>query len=258
VPGPLKKKEDKMSEQKEMSLLNLYVMTYEQAQQLRLETMNRMRCWLRDTIPKEDWSGKNFSDKQVMENEELPLDIRQIVTDNLGQMEKDTKKMMKRALKNHPLWPWLKDTKGISIILAARLLHRIDGKEFPQVSNLWSYAGLDGSRWKGKPHNWELTSVCYLIGKSFVLVGKGGKYRKIYEERKEYEKTKPACDKCKETRAKLEGSNTEKDRERLEKWIKGQCSPGHIDNKARRYAVKEFLKDLWAEMANCSGQLEQE
>src|SRR5690554_6263478 len=106
--------------QKEMSLLNLYVMTYEQAQKLRMETMNRMRNWLRDTIPEEEWPGKDFSDKQIINNENLPLDIRELVSERLSQMEKDVQKYLKREVKKHPLWDWLKDIRGMGPVLGAR------------------------------------------------------------------------------------------------------------------------------------------
>lgn len=72
-----------------------------------------------------------------------------------------------------------------------------------------------------------------MIGRSFQYQRKDGdsKYRAIYDERKEYEKTKPPCDKC------LKNGNEE------------HCSDGHINNKAKRYAVKEFLKDYWAKLS---------
>ena len=219
---------ENQEEQKVISLLNVYVMTYEQAQQLRMETMNRMRNWLRDTVPKEEWDEKDFSDKKILAGGIIPNNLMDLLEDRIIPMEKNFNKLIKREIKNYPLWDWLKDVRGISHILGARLLHRIDGKEFAQVSNLWSYAGLDGPGWRGRPHNWDLTSICYLIGDSFVKAG--GEYRKVYDDRKEYERTKPPCEKC------------------LEKDNEDRCSDGHIHNRAKRYAVKEFLKDLWVEM----------
>ncbi len=216
------------------SLLNIYVQTFEQAQHLRLETMNRMRCWARDSIPKDQWPNENpeksFNDIAILNSTILPLDLRDFVQHIVG-LEKDAAKMMKREMKQHPLWPFLESIRGMGPVLAARLLHRIDGKEFKQVSNLWSYCGLDGPGWRKNPHNWDLTSICFNIAESFQKQSKGsGGYRDIYDARKEYEDTKPPCEKCKE------------------QGFEEKCRPAHINNKARRYAVKMFLKDLWVEM----------
>ena len=49
-----------------LSLLNIYVNTYEQAQKLRMETMNRMRCWLRDMCPKKDGRSGNLTDDVLL------------------------------------------------------------------------------------------------------------------------------------------------------------------------------------------------
>ena len=213
------------------SLLNLYVQTFEQAQQLRLETMNRMRCWLRDSIPKEQWPCKDpersFNDKAIRTTELLPNDLRHFL-EHIEQLEKDAKKIMAREVKKHPLWPWLQSIRGIDTTLAARLLHRIGSMSFPSPAHLWSYAGLDGPGWRQNPHNWGLTAVCYNIAESFQKQPTlSGGYRDVYDKRKEYETTKGPCDKC------------------LGQGFEERCRPGHINNKARRYAVKQFLKDFW-------------
>lgn len=224
------------------SLLNIYVQTYEQAQKLRLETMNRMRCWLRDTIPKEEWSDKNFNDKNIMESEILPNDLRDFVK-HIEQLEKDAAKYLRREMKNNELWPWLSSIRGIGEILAGRLLHRLgDLKRFPSPAHLWSYCGLDGTGWRNRPHNWALTSICYNIAESFQKQPMlSGGYRDIYDNRKEYEQTKGWCGNC------LTKAEKAQEKKTGEKVIREICIPAHINNKARRYAVKEFLKDLWAE-----------
>jgi len=213
-----------------LSLLNIYVNTYEQAQKLRMETMNRMRCWLRDTVPKEEWSERKFSDDVLLTTTVLPNDLRDFAC-HLMQLESDAGKYVRREIAKHPLWPWLSSIRGIGPILSARLLHRIDGKTFPSPAHLWSYCGLDGPDWRQKPHNWDLTAICYNIAESFQRQpALSGGYRDIYDARKQYEATKPPCDKCRE------------------QGFEDSCRPGHINNKARRYTVKCFLKDLWVQM----------
>lgn len=218
------------------SLLNVYVRLFENSQQERLSVMNQMRCYLRDSVPKEQWPckdlEKSFNDKIVMESEALPIDLRDYLKNYIVPKEKDTKKMMVREMKKHKLAPFFEGVRGMGAsTLAARLMHRLDGKHFPTVLHLWSYCGLDGPEWRKRPHNWALTSICFNIAESFQKQPTlSGGYRDIYDKRKEYETTKPPCAKCEE------------------QGFEEHCRPGHINNKARRYAVKMFLKDLWVEM----------
>lgn len=218
------------------SLLNIYVQQYEQAQKMRMETMNRIRCWLRDTVPKEEWpcndAEKSFNDAYILS---LPLgvipnDLRCSVN-IIDSLEKESAKFIKRELKNHFLWPWLEGIRGMGPVLAGRLLHRVgDINRFDNVAKLWSYCGLDGPGWRQRPHSWALTSICFNIAESFQKQKMfSGGYRDVYDKRKEYESTRPACEKCKEA------------------GFEENCRPAHINNKARRYTVKEFLKDLWIE-----------
>ncbi len=215
------------------SLLNIYVQTYESAQRLRIDTMNRMRCWLRDSLPEEEREGAEFSDKQVLTAEKLPNDLRELAKEQ-RKFEDRVGRMLSRPLSEHPLWPWLASIRGIGPVLAGRLLHRVWGREFPSPAHLWSYAGLDGPGWKPRSRNHELTKVCWAIAESIQhQPSHSSIYRDIYEQRKVYEATRPWCGEC-------HPANSKAPRE--------FCTPGHINSKARRYAVKCFLKDLWVEM----------
>ena len=236
------------------SLLNIYVQTYEQSQKMRMETMNRIRCWLRDTKPKEEWPcqdpDKVFNDAYIksLPVGEIPNDLRLTIA-HIEELEKESAKWIKRELKNHPLWPWLSGIKGIGPVLAGRLLHRIgDIRRFPNVANLWSYCGLDGLGWRKRPHNWALTSICFNIAESFQKQKMfSGGYRDIYDARKEYETTKPPCTAEQYPPLKKDKKGNPIYRDCLSRGFTECCRPAHINNKARRYAVKEFLKDLWIE-----------
>jgi hypothetical protein len=217
------------------SLLNIYVTLFEDAQKERLVIYNQMRCYLRDSIPKEQWpckdASKSFNDEVVENSEDLPVDLRNLLHDIILPKEKSTKKMMEREVKQHPLWPYLESIRGMGPTLAARLIHRISNRQFVSPAHLWSYAGLDGPGWRKNSHNWALTSICFNIAESFQKQPQfSGGYRDIYDKRKRYEETKPPCEKCKK------------------QGFENHCRPAHINNKARRYAVKMFLKDLWVEM----------
>jgi hypothetical protein len=195
---------------------------------------------LRDSTPKEKWpckdADKSFNDAVVLASKDLPIDFHDHLYNHVIPLEKSAKKMMEREVKKHPLWPHLESIRGMGPTLAARLLHRIGSRHFESPAHLWSYAGLDGPGWRKNSHNWALTSICYNIAECFQRQPQlSGGYRDIYDARKEYELTKPPCEKCKE------------------QGFEESCRPAHINNKARRYAVKEFLKDLWVEIKRQEG-----
>lgn len=214
----------------EYALLNAYAQTYEAQVKSRQALMNRMRNWLRDTLPPEQWGDADLSDKQLADDKILKLlpNNQMEYYAIVKSFEKSIQKYMQKEIKKHYLWPWLSSVRGIGENLASKLLfHLKDLNRFPTVSHLWSYCGLDGDGWKKRKHNWALTSICYLVANQFVK--QGDVYRQIYEQRKAYELAKPPCPKC------LEVGSLE------------HCTQGHSDNRARRYVAKMFLKDLWVE-----------
>lgn len=157
-----------------------------------------------------------------------PKEIIKILP-TLEKLEKQSEKNIKEYFKNEknrpPIYDWLLSIKGISDILAGQLIAYININKTPGIANLWSYTGLapNQQRRKKKDCHWnhKLKSVCYLISDSFIKQ-RTPKYRDIYD--KEKEKQIPIC-------------------QALDK--KGW--KGHADNRARRKAVKIFLKDLWIE-----------
>lgn len=213
--------------------LALYADLFHMAESMRIAAMNRLRNWLRDTFPEEQWPNLDLSDDALLDPERwprIPNDIRPIILDLLLPMERSMERLMVRAVRQHPLWPWLSSIPGIGPSLAARLLYRMgDLRRFPSPAHLWSYAGLGGPGWKQRPHSWPLTSVCYLIAEQFVR-HRESPYRLVYEQRKAYEASRPWCGQC-----HLKGESGPRD----------HCIPLHTDRKARRYTVKRFLKDLW-------------
>lgn len=219
------------------TLLTVYADTYESVQKLRMAQMNRLRCWLRDTLPREQWGSVDFSDEKLNDRtlyEALPNDQRDFV-DRLRQFEKDAGRYLTREIARHPLWPWLKSVRGMGPVLGGRLLARVDLDRFPAPENLWSYCGLDGPNWRRKTeegkltYSWKLHTLSMQIAMSFEKQSRGsGGYRDIYDWRKSYEQTKPSCGR---------GACADRD----------VCTPKHIQYRAQRYTVKRFLADLWTE-----------
>lgn len=56
--------------------------------------------------------------------------------------EHHTRKLMSRALENHPAWEFCEAVTGIGATLAAKLLARLDPREAPYCSSFWKYCGL--------------------------------------------------------------------------------------------------------------------
>jgi hypothetical protein len=224
---------------RDASLLYVYATTYETVQKNRLAQMNRIRCWLRDTLPEDQWGEVDFSDEKLSDRAlypTMPNDMREWV-DEQRAFEASATRYLARELKRHRLWPWLDSVRGIGPILGGRLLARVEPLDrFPAPSNLWSYCGLDGPTWRRKTPEGKLTYSRRLNVLAFQIADSfqhqpmhSGGYRDIYDDRKLFERTKPPCGKAKCT----------EDRE--------CCTDGHTNSKARRYAVKTFLKDLWVE-----------
>ncbi len=113
---------------------------------------------------------------------------------------------------------------------------------FPTVSKYWAWWGLHTvngrapKRQRGKRVNWspKMRVLAWKIGKQFVM--QGGRYRLVYEAYKARllrERTPPQnCPYYEECKA------------RLKKREEPACRL-HIENMARRYAVKRFVSHLW-------------
>lgn len=93
------------------------------------------------------------------------------------------------------------------------------------------------------PYNTELKRMCYLIGESFCKVSnRGSLYGTIYKERKALETMKNENLEYKDQAEKLLAEkNYDKSTDTYKCLIQGKLSPAHINQRAKRYAVKIFL-----------------
>ena len=171
---------------------------------------------------------------------------------SLERAEHEATLNLQRAMKAHPLGPWVKAQKGIGEKQAARLLAAIgdpfwnDLHERPRtVSELWSFSGYavhEGhaqARKKGQQSNWspDAKMRVYLISASCVKQSADISYfRRVYDEgRAKYaDAVHPhECRRCgPATKPALAGS---------------PLSAGHQHARAMRKVSKEILKQLWIE-----------
>lgn len=174
-------------------------------------------------------------------------------------LENDIAKYIGKEVKNHVMWEYLKETKGIGPILAAGLLATLDIDNTKHASSFWRYAGLDVAedgrgRSRRKEHltdqeytdgegktkmkkgitfNPFLKSICWKIGESFIKVK--GEHREIYDNARIYYDKK--------------FKKEEKENKRT------LYTKGHKFSMAKRKAVKRFLVDFWAEWMRAEGHI---
>lgn len=114
------------------AVLLLYADTLTDIETTRIGMENRLRSLLSE----EDW-GKGV-------NPHLPeVAVLQALLAQLQGIEHGAELVLKRAMRAHPLGPWVKGTVGIGEKQGARLLAAIgDPAGRPNVAKLWAYCGL--------------------------------------------------------------------------------------------------------------------
>jgi len=254
------------------SALRLLVTLYRRCQKARIAIENQIRGLSRIELEVPEFFSSLI--KEIQQQEKLYSKQIKGLLERGNQTGNDTherpvakkKEGQAKETLNHqcqqafPSYPYLKSIKGISHLLAGKLLAMINIKKTPSVASLWAYAGLtpDSKKKKGKKSNWnqELKMVCYQISDSFVKQ-RTPKYREIYDKEKAKQlKLLETATIEKETMVSLQSNNIEEENHGYSKEPKPivSCSPPssklHAENRARRRAVKEFLKDYWVHLHN--------
>jgi hypothetical protein len=170
--------------------------------------------------------------------------------DNATFLENQIHKALDTYSASNPVGQWMREVKGIGPVIAAGLLAHIDIKLAPTVGHIWSFAGLNPTaKWnkrEKRPWNASLKVICWKIGESFVKVSNhpDAVYGKVYRERKAYELAKnEAGDYAFQAAEILQRVPTHAQRKI---YATGKLPPGHLNARAKRYAVKQFLSDLHA------------
>lgn len=158
------------------------------------------------------------------------------------EVEDEIAKTIEKAIKNHEMYDWLKQIKGIGPILGAALVAFIDIERAEHASSVWKYCGLapDQKREKGKKldYNPFMKTIAWKIGESFVKTK--GVYRGIYDTSRAYYDVKfPEKQLVTDEKGKAKLSRTG------QKWYK--YTDGHKYAMAKRRTVKLFLSHFWAE-----------
>lgn len=193
---------------------------------------------------------------------EQPHEQIEWVFEQTHDHENQIKSLLESYVLSEPLGigRWLMDVYGIGPVIAAGLLAHIDINKAPTVGHIWAYAGLDPTRkWERKtkrPWNARLKVICWKASDSFMKFHNRPEcyYGHIYAARKELEQSRNEQGLFKEqAEAALTAKSFRKDTEAYKWYTQGKLPPGHIDARARRYAVKLFLAHFWQRYRELSG-----
>lgn len=181
-----------------------------------------------------------------------PTSTLDAIGDGLEELEAFIKSCLDRYIKAQPIGQWLQSICGIGPVISAGLIANIDIRKVQTAGQIQAFAGLDPTReWKKgekRPYNARLKTLCWKIGESFVKVSNNDKdfYGKIYKARKAYEQEKNEHgDYADQAKAKLEKFKIGKTTEAYKWYSEGKLPPAHIQERAKRYAVKLFLSHLF-------------
>jgi len=175
-----------------------------------------------------------------------PKDLTNFFASIENFAELKAKQMLQAYAEGNAISQWAMSIRGIGPVIAAGLAAHIDITKAPTAGAIWRFAGLDPtSEWKSKelrPWNAKLKTLAWKIGESFVKVQNHEEdiYGKVYAERKllEIERNEAGLF---ADQAAIKATQVGKGTEAYKHYSKGKLSPGHIQSRAKRYAVKLFL-----------------
>lgn len=223
----------------------------DQAMHNRIDAGNQYRAYLYECC------------KNEMPEEEIGGDILLKIFLNFKSIEEDLNKIITATLSNpnfkdHKIAQWLLSIPGIGPKHAAVLISKFDIEKAPTAGHFWSYIGWTGEpkyRKRGEKITWnpELRSRCYLISDSFIKTKSRPQdvYGHIYQAQKDkYLQKNEEGGFAEAAKNSLEREKAKKNpsKEVMKANEEGKLTLLHIDNMARRYAVKLFLAhfhDVW-------------
>lgn len=221
------------------SLLALLAAALDDLESTRKALSNR----LHDLTHNKEFPKLGISRPAPLPGDDPIVERLQATIDGVAALEHGAVLELQRAMRKHPLGPWVQGTIGIGLKQGARLLAATGDPYWntlhdrPRtVSELWAYCGyhvIDGkapSRRKGQRANWshEARMRAYLVAVS-CMKQRSSPYRDVYDSARE----------------KYAGAV----------YADGSpLSDGHKHARALRLVAKEVLRDLWSESRRLQGR----
>jgi hypothetical protein len=178
----------------------------------------------------------------VYERESATVELLRIPLKMLLSEEKAREKPMVALVKQLPVYKWAADVRGFGALGLGQIIAEAgDLSLYANPAKLWSRMGVGlgpnvttrepgSTRYEGRSP--RRASVIHVIADS-MLKGAEGEWRAVYDDRKAYEQTKPACLRPIKTGGVCKATDAE------------CCRAGHIHNRALRYLGKRLLRELW-------------
>lgn len=160
--------------------------------------------------------------------------------------ERQTTRDLQKAVKAHPLGPWVERTKGIGLKQAGRLLGALGdpslrGEEERSLGQLMSLAGYGDAkkqrRRRGEKANWspQIKMRVYLIAESCIKQS-ASPYRAVYDAGRAKYADAVHDEECRRCGPSGKPAQPGSD-----------LSDGHKHARAMRLVSKAILRDLWTE-----------
>lgn len=227
--------------------LGIHARALDDIEEMRKSLANRLRI-LTTATDVEDEDG-------VARGHGIPKDHPEAIKlamllDSTEGLEKDAVRNLEKAMKSHPLGPWVKSQGGVGDKQAARLLSAVgdpywnDLHERPRtVSELWAYAGMHvvlgeaARRRKGVKSNWSTDAKT----RAWLIIGSCMKQLKSTCESVDGIATHIEGCKCSPYRIAVD------ERRQHTAGTHPEWTKGHSLADAQRVAAKLLLKNLWIE-----------
>lgn len=170
----------------------------------------------------------------------------------LEKHRKAEEKTVEKLAQELPVWPWAEKIRGVGALALGQIIAETgDLSDYSNPAKVWKRmgvgmfqtqagewsrqrkaAGADGVAAGYAPRR---AAVIFNVSECLIKLNQDGPYRTLYDERKAFEATKPACAHA------------------LCQKVGDRCRPGHLHNRARRYMAKRFLRNLWREWNRVAG-----
>jgi hypothetical protein len=181
-----------------------------------------------------------------------------VLIDWIYQQSKVLEGQIKRSLDKYTqaqvMGGWMRQITGIGPVISAGILANLEQPR-PTAGRIYAFAGIAGAGQKPwlagqkRPYNRRLKVCLWHAGQSFMKLHHRDDcfYGKLYEKRKAFElqmnDTGQRTQAAAEWKAKLDKLKKTKS-EAYKHYSAGHLPPGHIDARARRWAVKIFISHM--------------
>lgn len=165
----------------------------------------------------------------------------------LEALEKALRKVMQAWAQEYPAGEWAMSQYGIGPVIAAGLLAYLDPERCRTAGSVWRFAGLDPTivwnEGEKRPYCADLKVLAFKAGDSFVKFHRREDcfYGRLYAERKALELARNERGEYAALAKAILAEKKVRDPELRATLESGKLSAGHIEMRARRWAVKLFL-----------------